>query len=97
MLAQWKAAVAAPLLMHGPIYDGPPPERFRSGAEIVVSFGTLDQCGKPPKGYRFAGCVRGKTVHMPNPCNHLSEGEFAVIMCHELAHRANGWSGNHEL
>ena len=98
-----KAALirAAPLLIgapaHGPIYDGPPPERFMADSRVVVSFGTVAECGTPPPGKVFLGCVRGDLIHMPNPCKHLDEGKFAVILCHELAHRANGWSGNHEL
>ena len=32
---------------------------------------------------------------MPNPCQTLTSGWYARLLCHELAH-ANGWSRTHE-
>lgn len=77
-----------------------PPVRFKGAVSSRVSFGTVSACGKPkdPKKV-FAACVRatflGPVVHLPNPCDHVSEGDFARRTCHELGH-LNGWSGEHE-
>lgn len=102
MPAFWKAALAAPLLLSATepldmrtINDGPPPARYMSSATVQVAFGGVKECGTPPEGYTFEGCQRGDTIYVPNPCDHMKEGKFAVILCHELGHR-NGWNRTHD-
>ena len=41
------------------------------------------------------GCGDGRMITMPNPCQTLTSGWYARLLCHELAH-ANGWSRTHE-
>ena len=50
------------------INDGMPPVRFMRALTVVVAFDTLSECGTPPPGYVFKGCVRDGIVHMPSPC-----------------------------
>ena len=41
------------------------------------------------------GCGDGRMITMPNPCQTITSGWYARLLCHELAH-ANGWSRTHE-
>mgnify|MGYP003119863788 CR=1 FL=1 len=41
------------------------------------------------------GCGDGRMITMPNPCQTITAGWYARLLCHELAH-ANGWSRTHE-
>ncbi len=41
------------------------------------------------------GCGDGRLITMPNPCQTITSGWYARLLCHELAH-ANGWSRTHE-
>lgn len=41
------------------------------------------------------GCGDDRMITMPNPCQTLTSGWYARLLCHELAH-ANGWSRTHE-
>ena len=89
--------VPAPALPKGydprTVNDGLPPVRFEGAATLIVSFGTVFECGQAPPGYHFGACVRSGIVHMPNPCEYTDQS-YARHMCHELGH-ANGWTATH--
>jgi hypothetical protein len=87
----------APGLAEGSTYynSGEPPKRFlvMPKGHIKVKFGRQaieEECGVPPCGMRFLGCVRGDLMVLPDP----SDPDFAKITRHELGH-FNGWPATH--
>lgn len=86
---------------HGPVYDGPPPERFRGDVAVMTIY-TKDPSAycqglgiKISEGDILEGCAYRKGeqhfIVVPNPCIKSPRG----TVCHEIGH-VNGWSVNHE-
>lgn len=99
---------APPPAVTGPgtrYFDGLPPARFVKGGFVTVLFvhpaQLYEACGAPQvQGLTLKGCARMmksgvKAVIVPHPCVTL-DGEYTVILCHELGHWA-GWPGDHPL
>jgi hypothetical protein len=76
------------------VYDGMPPLRMRGPAVVIVSTGSVAECGKPPKGFTFEACTDGIIIHTSNPCD-FPEQEYARLLCHEIAHASWGWPADH--
>jgi hypothetical protein len=75
--------------------DAEPPARFlyMPKGYMRVKFGQAaidENCGVPPCGMIFLGCVRDDLVVLPDP----SHPDFAKITRHEIAH-FNGWPASH--
>lgn len=94
------AAPAAPAW--GPVYDGPPPDRFKGEGVGVVFF--LDDVGKLCGGLKNARVIAcsweqkdgTRIMVLPTPRSYVGYSPYSVIVEHELAHW-RGWAGNHPL
>jgi hypothetical protein len=81
------------------LYAGMPPLRFQGDGKATVYTHTddlrpiCDPAGNVPRSGTLLACRLGNTIHLPNPCRYPNES-FAVLMCHEYAHRA-GWPRMH--
>ena len=102
MLACVSATASAQV--HAPANPMPPPEYRGTGAVIVVFVPEymLEQvCGiKAPEGLRLRACARmfpggKKYVVMPDPCPAAATDDYALVMCHEVAHALGNWPGDH--
>jgi hypothetical protein len=76
------------------IFDGMPPLRMRGPAVVVVSTGSLPECGQPIPKFVFEACVRDHIIHTANPCD-FSQETYARLLCHEIAHERWGWPADH--
>lgn len=97
----------------GTIYfAGMPPERFRTLASLKVIVTRPESLAsfcnvtlpKPPPGQELTlkGCARSDIFGRPyiviaDPCPLGDFEDTARILCHEIAHAAGGWPGDHPL
>lgn len=102
--AAWGALIAACvgglLACQRQAYVLQPPKHDQGDAVAVVSFVTDTDAACRQLGadvsanVGIAGCAKGATVILPNPCAWPNESDYRDIACHELGHR-NGWPPNH--